>query len=141
MDFYKYLNPDFCSQHFLFTFCASKLATKWAKSVGNSIFCLKNAKKSSKSLDKSWEISKILDNLDKSRQFWFDNIWYLIFDKNLAKDLSQLKSLDFKNLDLEIKNFGLDMMDNLNKFQKLVSTLRTILISILIGLDCQDPQA
>ena len=49
-----------------------------------------------------------------------------------------LKSLNFKNLDREIKIFDLDTIDNINKFQKLVSTLRTI--SILIGLDCQDPQ-
>ena len=38
MDFYKYLDQDFSSQPYLFTFCASKLASKWAKSVGNSIF-------------------------------------------------------------------------------------------------------
>ncbi len=36
--FYKYLDRDFSSQPFLFTFCASKLASKWAKSVGNSNF-------------------------------------------------------------------------------------------------------
>ncbi len=40
---------------------------------------------------------------------------------------------------LMIKMFGLDTMDNLDKFQKLVSTLRTM--SISIGLDCRDPQA
>jgi hypothetical protein len=51
-----------------------------------------------------------------------------------------LKSLDFKNLDREKKNSGLDMMDNLDGFQKLVSTRRTFSISISIGLDCQDPQ-
>ncbi len=50
-----------------------------------------------------------------------------------------LKSHDFKNLDQEIKNFGLNMMDILDNFQKLVSTLRTMLISI--GLNCQNPQA
>jgi hypothetical protein len=38
MDFYKYLDRDFSSQPYLFTFCASKLASKWAKSVGNSNF-------------------------------------------------------------------------------------------------------
>jgi hypothetical protein len=36
---YNYLNWYFSSQHYLFTFCASKLASKWAKSVGNSSFC------------------------------------------------------------------------------------------------------
>jgi hypothetical protein len=38
MYFYKYLDRDFSSQPYLFTFCASKLASKWAKSVGNLIF-------------------------------------------------------------------------------------------------------
>jgi hypothetical protein len=38
MDFYKYLDRDFNSQLYLFTFCASKLASKWAKSAGNSNF-------------------------------------------------------------------------------------------------------
>jgi hypothetical protein len=38
MDFYKYLDQDFSSQPYLFTFCASKLASKWAKKAGNSNF-------------------------------------------------------------------------------------------------------
>jgi hypothetical protein len=50
-----------------------------------------------------------------------------------------LKSLNFKNLDWEKKCF-LNMIDNLNNFQKLVAPLRTISISISIGLDCWDPQ-
>ncbi len=61
-------------------------------------------------------------------------------DKNLDTAKSRLKSLDFKNLDWEKKNSGLDMMDNLDDFQKLVSTQRTFSISISIGLDCRDPQ-
>ncbi len=36
MDFYKYLDQDISSQPFLFSFGASKLASKWAKSAGNS---------------------------------------------------------------------------------------------------------
>ncbi len=36
VDFYKYLDRDFSSQPFLFSFYASKLASKWAKSLGNS---------------------------------------------------------------------------------------------------------
>jgi hypothetical protein len=51
--------------------------------------------------------------------------------------ISTQPSLDWKVLIL--KNFGLDTMDNLDGFQKLVSTDREILI--LIGLDCRDPQA
>jgi len=38
MDFYKYLDPYFSSLLYLFTFCASKLASKWAKSAANSNF-------------------------------------------------------------------------------------------------------
>jgi hypothetical protein len=38
MDFYKYLDQDISSQPFLFSFGASKLASKWAKSAGNSNF-------------------------------------------------------------------------------------------------------
>jgi len=50
-----------------------------------------------------------------------------------------LKSLDFLNLNQEIKIFGLDTMHNLDKFQKFISTLR--IISISIGLNCRDPKA
>jgi hypothetical protein len=60
-------------------------------------------------------------------------------DKNLDADKSRLKSLDFKNLNQEIKYFGLDTMNNLDRFQKLISTDQEI--SISIGLDCWDPQA
>ncbi len=42
MDFYKYLSQDFSSQPYLFTFCASKLASKLAKSAGNSNFFKKS---------------------------------------------------------------------------------------------------
>ncbi len=51
LDFYKYLDRDFSSQPYLFTFCASKLASKWAKSAGNSK-----------------KFQKVLTNLDLSRQ-------------------------------------------------------------------------
>ena len=51
LDFYKYLDRDFSSQPYLFTFCASKLASKWAKSAGNSIF-----------------FQKVSTNLDLSQQ-------------------------------------------------------------------------
>ena len=62
-------------------------------------------------------------------------------DKYLDTAKSQFKSLNFKNLDRELKIFDLDTMDNLDGFQKLVSTDREILISISICLDCWDPQA
>jgi hypothetical protein len=62
MDFYKYLDQDFSSQPFLFTFCASEWASKWAKSAGNSIFF-------QKVLTKILIISKNHGYLDLSR--WF----------------------------------------------------------------------
>ncbi len=61
-------------------------------------------------------------------------------DKNLDTAKSRLKSLDFKNLNRDKKKIDLDVKDNLDGFQKLVSTRRTFSILILIGLDCQDPQ-
>ncbi len=77
----------------------------------------------------SWQIStasrQILTNLDK----------------NLDATKSRLKSLDFKNLDREKKKVDLDVMDNLDGFQKLVSTWRTFSISISIGLQRRDHQA
>jgi hypothetical protein len=63
MDFYKYLDRDFSSQPYLFTFCASKLASKWAKSVGNSNFFKKSVQKSRLS-QKTMEILIYLEDLD-----------------------------------------------------------------------------
>ncbi len=48
----------------------------------------------------------------------------------IYKVLSKPGGLNFKNLDREIKNFGLDTMDNLDGFQKLVSTVETPRLSI-----------
>ncbi len=61
-------------------------------------------------------------------------------DKYLDKVKSWLKNLDFKNLDRDKKKVDLDMKDNLDGFQKLVSTWWTFSISISIGLDRRDPQ-
>ncbi len=61
----------------------------------------------------SQQISKIL-----TVSIYLDSL-----DKNLNAAKSQLKSLDFKNLDRE-KKVDLDMMDILDSFQKLVSTDR-----------------
>jgi hypothetical protein len=55
-------------------------------------------------------------------------------DKNIDAAKSRLKSLDFKNLNRE-KQYNLDTLE------KLVSTRRTVLISISIGLDCRDHQS
>ena len=66
-------------------------------------------------------VSISLDNLDK---------------KSRRIQVSILK------ISTEKKKVDLDVMDNLDGFQKLVSTQWTfsILISILIGLDPRDPQ-
>ncbi len=61
-------------------------------------------------------------------------------DKNLDASKSRLKNLNFKNLNRDKKKVDLDMKDNLDGFQKLVSTWWTFSISISIGLNCRDPQ-
>jgi hypothetical protein len=86
----------------------------------------------SKSLDKN------LDYLEKAWLSWFISIVLISLD-DLDKNLDTAKSW-LKSLNREKKNSGLDMMDNLDGFQKLVSTQRTFSISISIGLDCWDPQ-
>ena len=79
--FYKYLDRDFSSQPYLFTFCASKLASKWAKSAGNSNFF----QKVSTNLDLSRQ------NLDLSRQ----NLDYLQISRKISfcLDLSRKSRL------------------------------------------------
>ncbi len=88
-------------------------------------------------LKKSW---KSLDYVEKSQKFSKVSICLDDLDKYLDEDKSRPKNLDFKNLNREKKKVDLDMMDILDGFQKLVSTWRTISISISIGLDCWDPQ-
>ena len=66
IDFYKYLAWDFSSQHFLFTFMLLNWLQNGQKVWENQIFVSK-MQKSSKSLDKNWEISK---SLDKSWKSW-----------------------------------------------------------------------
>ena len=63
LDFYKYLNRDFSSQPYLFTFCASKLASKWAKSAGNSNF-FKESRQKYQLSQNIMGISIYLDDLD-----------------------------------------------------------------------------
>ncbi len=71
MDFYKYLDRDFSSQPYLFTFCASKLASKWSKSVENSNFFQKVSTKISIYLEIISINCKNLKNLDLSRKSRF----------------------------------------------------------------------
>ncbi len=66
-------------------------------------------------------------------------------DKSRAPTLSTSNSVIIPTeqsilyLNREIKNFGLDTMDNLDRFQKLILTDQEITISI--GLEFRDPQA
>jgi hypothetical protein len=87
MYFYKYLDRDFSSQPYLLTFCASKLASKWAKSVGNSnIF--------EKVLTKILIISKNHGYLDLSR-------WSRLVS-TISIKISMQPSLDWKVSKLKI---------------------------------------
>ena len=138
--FYKYLDRDFSSQPYLFTFCASKLASKWAKSAGNSNFFQKVSTKSRFISTKSRLLTNISKNLVLSRFVSKVSISLDDLDKNLDTSLSRLKSLDFKNLDRDKMKVDLDRRENLDGFQKLVSTLRTFSISISICLDVETPK-
>ena len=121
--FYKYLDRDFSSQPYLFTFCASKLASKWAKSAGNSNFFQKVSTKSRFISTKSRLPTNISKNLDLSRFVSNVSIYLDSLDKNLDTAKSRLKSLDFKNLDRDKIKVDLDRRENLDGFQKLVSTI------------------
>ncbi len=68
------------------------------KKCGKFKFLFRKSKKSSKSLDKNWQISK---SLNKSQKSWLVSICHDDLDKYLNKDKSRLKNLDFKNLDQE----------------------------------------
>ena len=83
MDFYKYLDQDFSSQPYLFTFCASKLASKWAKSAGNSNFFQKVSTKSRFISTKSRLLTNISKNLVLSRFVSKVSISLDDLDKNL----------------------------------------------------------
>jgi hypothetical protein len=104
-------------------------------------------KKSWKSLDyveKSRKFSINLESLDLSRRSRFVSTISICLndlDKYLDEDKSWPKNLDFKNLDRDKIKVDLDVMDNLDGFQKLVSTRWTFSISILIGLKRRDHQA
>jgi hypothetical protein len=87
------------------------------------------------------EISKILDKSRKSQFVLTISICLDDLDKYLDEDKSHPKNLDFKNLDRDKIKVDLNLMDNLNRFQKLVSTQWTFLISISIGLERRDHQA
>ena len=89
---------------------------------------------------KSRFLTNISICLDWSRYVSIVSISLDDLDKNLDTSLSRLKSLDFKNLDRDKMKVDLDRRENLDGFQKLVSTLRTFSISISICLDVETPK-
>jgi hypothetical protein len=89
---------------------------------------------------KSRLLTNISKNLVLSRFVSKVSISLDDLDKNLDTSLSRLKSLDFKNLDRDKMKVDLDRRENLDGFQKLVSTLRTFSISISICLDVETPK-
>jgi hypothetical protein len=77
--------------------------------------------------NKSW---KSLDYVEKSRKSRFVSTISICLDdldKYLDEDKSRPKNLDFKNLDRDKIKVDLDVMDNLDGFQKLVSTAKDVL--------------
>ena len=99
------------------------------KKCGKFKFFSKSLDKNLYYLEKAW-LSRFISIVSIS----LDNL-----DKNLDTAKSRLKSLDFKNLDQDKIKVNLDVKDNLDRFQKFVSTRWTFLI--WIGLDCRDHQA
>ena len=90
---------------------------------------------------KSRFLTNISICLDWSRFVSTISIFLDDLDKYLDKNKSRPKNLGFKNLDRDKIKIDLDVMDNLDGFQKLVSTRWTFSISISIGLERRDPQA
>ncbi len=85
-----------------------------------------------------------LESLDLSRRSRFVSTISICLDdldKYLNEDKSWPKNLNFKNLDRDKIKVDLDVMDNLDRFQKLVTTRWTFSISISIGLERPDPHA
>ncbi len=127
------------------------------KKCGKFKFFFWKSKKSSKSLDNiSIYLDKILIYLDKISitfdkiSITFKYLEYLDlsrksrFVSTISIKISTHLNLDWKvsilKILTEIKKIDLNMKDNLDGFQKLVSTRWTFSISISIGLDCRDPQ-
>jgi hypothetical protein len=111
---YQSRRSQFISTKSWFISTKSRFISKKSRFLTNISICL----------DWSWFVSIVSISLDD-------------LDKNLDTSLSRLKSLDFKNLDRDKMKVDLDRQENLDGFQKLVSTLRTFSISILICLDVE----
>ncbi len=84
----------------------------------------------------AWSTSKMSRYLDKSQKV---SIYLESLNENFNTALPQLKSLNFKNLNRE-KIYLVSTWWIISTLKKSWSR-RTISISILIGLNCRDPQA
>ncbi len=134
----------------IFAFSHQDFSIRWDFSSFSDSKGLNNVKISQQILTASWQIST---NLDASWQISTISMCLDNLDKNIDTSKSRLKSLDFKNLNRE-KNPVLTV-EKIFTLQKswswhygqswsrswLVSTLRTVSILSLIGLDFGDPQA
>jgi hypothetical protein len=112
------------------------------------------------SLGASWGSRVLIESLDLDilKEFVLTVKKILTFSKIASRqlrnlDVSQQSQQKSQRVKVSTEKFwfkkswprkkisGLDMIDNLETLKKLISTLRTILILISIGLDCWDPQA
>ena len=97
------------------------------------------SKKSWKSLDyvkKSQKFLINLESLDLSRRSQFVSTISI----NISTKINLDQKISILKISTEKKKVDLDVMDILDGFQKLVSTLRTFSISISIGLDVETPK-
>ncbi len=133
MDFYKNLVLDFSSQHF-FVYI---LYIKMGKKCEYSNFWFKNAK----------TVPKVSKKVEKSQKVLTQQSWFILTISikilkqiNLESRFIKMNqdSWILKNLDQDKKKSCLNVRDNLDSFQKLISTNWEI--SVLIGLDCRDQQ-
>ncbi len=85
----------------------------------------------------------ILDGFQKLVSTWrtFSTVQKTNSRHGLCPKISIFVEISIETLDLDTFKVDLDVMDNLDGFQKLVSTRRTFSISISTGLDRRDPQA
>ncbi len=129
-----------------FSICRDFWAWSLKKVLKKSRLCqeiLKILNKSRKSRFVS-TISICLDDLDLSRRSRFASTISICLDdldKYLDKDKSRPKNLNFKNLERDKIKVDLDVMDNLDGFQKLVSTAKDVLDLDLDWSRRQDHQA
>jgi hypothetical protein len=96
-------------------------------------------KKVSIYLDKISTKSRLPTNISKNLDLSWQSRFVSTISINISTKINLNQKISILKISTEKKKVDLDMMDILNGFQKLVSTWRTISISILIGLNFRDP--